>query len=130
MGSVGQWAAPHIDSGVRAALFVMDLAGPSVAAFLALLYFTSERDRSRAALAEEHRLLEAERDRSEHLLLNILPAPIAQQLRDGRTTIAESQPDVSTTCDSRATTRAPVAVTFSRRDVKASHSGPRLTTTS
>jgi len=87
--------APHIDSGVRAALWVMNLAGPSIAAFLALLYFTSERDRSRAALAEEHRLLEAEQDRSEQLLLNILPAPIARQLRDGRTTIAESQSDVT-----------------------------------
>jgi class 3 adenylate cyclase len=73
----------------------MNLAGPSIAAFLALLYFTSERDRSRAALAEEHRLLEAEQDRSEQLLLNILPAPIARQLRDGRTTIAESQSDVT-----------------------------------
>ena len=87
--------APHIDSGVRAALWALNLAGPSVAAFLALAYFTSERDRSRAALAEEHRLLEAERDRSERLLLNILPAPIAHQLRHGRTTIAESQPDVT-----------------------------------
>jgi adenylate cyclase len=87
--------APHIDSGIRAALWVMNLAGPSIAAFLALLYFTSERDRSRAALAEEHRLLEAEQDRSERLLLNILPAPIARQLRDGRTTIAESQSDVT-----------------------------------
>ena len=87
--------APHIDSGVRAALFALNLAGPSIAAFLALLYFTGERDRSRAALAEEHRLLEAEQGRSERLLLNILPAPIADRLRDGRTTIAESQPDVS-----------------------------------
>jgi guanylate cyclase len=87
--------APHIDAGVRAAMWVLNLAGPSIAAFLALAYFTSERDRSRAALAEEHRLLEAEQDRSEQLLLNILPAPIAQQLRDGQTTIAESQRDVT-----------------------------------
>ena len=87
--------APYIDSGVRAALWAMNLAGPSVAAFLALAYFTTERDRSRAALAEEHRLLEAERDRSERLLLNILPAPIADQLRHGHTTIAEGQPDVT-----------------------------------
>jgi class 3 adenylate cyclase len=87
--------APHIGSGVRAALWALDLAGPSVVAFLALAYFASERDRSRAALAEEHRLLEIERDRSERLLLNILPAPIADQLRHGPTTIAESQPDVT-----------------------------------
>jgi guanylate cyclase len=73
----------------------MNLAGPSIVAFLALLYFTNERDRTRAALVREHRLLEAEQERSERLLLNILPAPIADQLRDGATTIAESQPDVT-----------------------------------
>jgi adenylate cyclase len=88
-------SAPHIGAGVRAASFAMNLAGPSIAGFLALLYFTTERDRSRAALVEEHRLLEAEQARSERLLLNILPAPIADQLRDGATTIAESQPDVT-----------------------------------
>jgi adenylate cyclase len=85
-------SAPHIDARVRAASFVMNLAGPAIAGFLALLYFTTERDRSRAALAEQHRLLEAEQARSERLLLNILPAPIADQLRAGATTIAESRP--------------------------------------
>lgn len=87
--------APHIASGIRAGLFSLNLAGPSVAAFLALAYFTSERDRSRAALAEEHRLLEIERNRSEQLLVNILPAPIADQLRQGATKIAEGQPSVT-----------------------------------
>jgi adenylate cyclase len=67
--------APHIAAGVRAVMWVMDLAGPSLAAFFALAHFTNERDRSRAALAEEHRLIEIERDRSEQLLLNILPPP-------------------------------------------------------
>lgn len=87
--------APHIAAGFRAVMWVMNLAGPSLVAFFALAYFTNERDRSRAALAEEHRLLEIEQDRSEQLLLNILPAPIAHQLRHGRTTIAESQPAVT-----------------------------------
>ena len=88
-------SAPHIGAQVRAAMFAMNLAGPAIAGFLALLYFTTERDRSRAALAEEHRLLEAEQSRSERLLLNILPAPIADQLRGGATTIAKSEPEVT-----------------------------------
>ena len=88
-------SAPHIDREVRTALFVMNLAGPAIVAFFALLYFTTERDRTRSALAREHRLLEAEQARSERLLLNILPAPIADRLRDGATTIAEDQPDVT-----------------------------------
>ena len=88
-------SAPHIGTGIRAAAFAMNLAGPAIAGFLALLYFTHERDRSRAALVEEHRLLEAEQARSERLLLNILPGPIADQLRDGAKTIADSQPNVT-----------------------------------
>ena len=88
-------SAPYIGAGVRAALFVMNLAGPAIAAFLALFYFTTERARTRAALVHEHHLLEAEQARSERLLLNILPAPIADQLRDGATTIAESRPEVT-----------------------------------
>lgn len=87
--------APQIDAGVRATLFAMNLAGPSIAAFLALGYFTTERDRARAALTREHRLLETEQARSERLLLNVLPAPIADQLRAGETTIAEHQPEVT-----------------------------------
>jgi adenylate cyclase len=88
-------SAPHIDTGVRTAMFVTNLAGPSIVAFLALLYFSTERDRMRAALVQEHLLLEAEQARSERLLLNILPAPIAERLRDHATTIAESQPEVT-----------------------------------
>jgi class 3 adenylate cyclase len=38
---------------------------------------------------------EAERDRAEDLLLNILPAPIATQMKAGGRTIAEAHPDVS-----------------------------------
>jgi len=87
--------APTIDGSVRAALFAMNVAGPSVAAFLALLYFTDQRDRSRAALVEEHRLLEVERDRSESLLLNMLPATIAHRLRDDPSTIAETAASVT-----------------------------------
>ena len=87
--------APHIASGIRAASFAMNLTGPAVAGFLALRYFTNERDRSRAELVEAHRLLTAEQERSERLLLNILPAPIADRLRAGATTIADSRPDVT-----------------------------------
>lgn len=88
-------SAPHIDATVETAMFVVDLAGPSVVAFLAVLYFVAERDRVRSALAHQHSLLVAEQERSERLLLNILPAPIAEQLRRGEQTIAESWPEAT-----------------------------------
>lgn len=88
-------SAPHVDSAVRTAMFVIDLSGPSVVAFLALLYFVAERNRVRAALTRQHALLMVEQARSERLLLNILPATIAAQLRDHARTIAESHPNVT-----------------------------------
>ncbi len=87
--------APAIGEGVRAAMFALNLAGPTLVAFFALWYFADQRNQARAALAEEHRHLVAEQERSERLLLNVLPAAIAEQLRDGSSTIAESHPDVS-----------------------------------
>jgi class 3 adenylate cyclase len=39
--------------------------------------------------------IQAERERADRLLLNILPAPIAEQLKQGREKIAESFPDVT-----------------------------------
>lgn len=47
-------------------------------------------------LEQEHlRAIQAERERADSLLLNILPAPIAEQLKHGREKIAESFSDVT-----------------------------------
>jgi class 3 adenylate cyclase len=42
-----------------------------------------------------HDQLKAEQERSENLLLNILPKPIADRMRKGETNIADSHPDVT-----------------------------------
>ena len=49
------------------------------------------RDKERILVQE----LQEERDRSEHLLLNILPKEIAQRLKSGETDIADKHDDVS-----------------------------------
>ncbi|MGH2527379.1 MAG: adenylate/guanylate cyclase domain-containing protein, partial [Actinomycetota bacterium] len=54
-----------------------------------------ETIRTRRALDREHRALEAERERSEQLLLNILPASIAARLKQSPGPIADRYPDVS-----------------------------------
>jgi class 3 adenylate cyclase len=51
--------------------------------------------RGRRALDAEHRLLLAERERSEQLLLNVLPAQIAARLKQGEEVIADGFPDVT-----------------------------------
>ena len=56
---------------------------------LNVLHFRYQRDAAQNALNREHQLLKQEQDRSEGLLLNILPAPIAQKLKENPGLIAE-----------------------------------------
>ena len=42
-----------------------------------------------------HDQLQAEQEKSEQLLLNILPKPIAERMKNGETNIADSHPDVT-----------------------------------
>jgi adenylate cyclase len=51
--------------------------------FLVLVYFVHERERVQAALDEAHRDLQAEQDRSERLIANMLPASVAARLKSG-----------------------------------------------
>ena len=51
-----------------------------------------ERNAAFAALEKSHADLELEREKSERLLLNVLPESIAQRLKDGEATIADACP--------------------------------------
>jgi class 3 adenylate cyclase len=67
---------------------------PNVA-LLAAVLLLGEAVRNRRALDREHRLLLAEQARSERLLLNVLPAPIAARLKQAEGVIADEFPDVT-----------------------------------
>jgi adenylate cyclase len=58
-------------------------------ALLSAMLLLGETVRGRRGLDREHRLLLAERERSEQLLLNVLPAPIAARLKQGEAVIAD-----------------------------------------
>jgi class 3 adenylate cyclase len=64
-------------------------------ALMLTVVLLGETIRARQALDREHRALEAERGRSEQLLLNILPPSIAARLKHSRGPIADHYPDVS-----------------------------------
>jgi adenylate cyclase len=64
-------------------------------ALLAAVLLLGEAVRGRRALDQAHRLLLAERERSEQLLLNVLPAPIAARLKQGEEVIADGFPEVT-----------------------------------
>jgi len=70
-----------IPDPVRVAFFAGNVAGVSLTAYLLLQYFVRQRDR--------------EHERSERLLLNVLPGPIAVRLKAGETVIADRFPEAT-----------------------------------
>ena len=71
-----------LPSGFVISFFVLNIMGVTVSAYVMLAYFVEQRARA-------HRALEVERERSERLLLNVLPQPIAERLKRGTGVIAE-----------------------------------------
>jgi class 3 adenylate cyclase len=74
--------APEIPSGVEVSFFVFNILGVCTTAYVLLQYFVRARER---ALAE----LGVEREKSERLLLNVLPASVADRLKESDETIAD-----------------------------------------
>jgi guanylate cyclase len=88
-------SAPDISPEAVTVMFVLNFLGVAFVIFLALAYSMREREKSRIALAEKHRQLEFEQEKSERLLLNVLPAPIADRLKEGEGVIADRVPNVT-----------------------------------
>ncbi len=75
--------------------FALNFAAVSTIVFLLLRFATGERQKAQENLTEAHRLLLIEQERSERLLLNILPGPIAERLKSSNQTIADGFADVT-----------------------------------
>ncbi|MFN8161539.1 MAG: adenylate/guanylate cyclase domain-containing protein [Solirubrobacterales bacterium] len=73
--------APDIPGGVVVAFFALNVLGVATTAYVLLQYFVRARDREHA--------------RSERLLLNVLPGPVAARLKDDQGIIADTFPGVS-----------------------------------
>jgi guanylate cyclase len=71
-----------LPTGFVVVFFVLNVMGVTISAYAMLGYFVEQRERARIAL-------EAEQARSERLLLNVLPAPIAERLKRDTGVIAE-----------------------------------------
>jgi adenylate cyclase len=79
--------APQIPTGIIVLFFVLNVLGVTGTSYVLLQYFVRERERYAAALA-------LEQERSERLLLNVLPEPIADRLKAGESPIADAVPEV------------------------------------
>ena len=80
-------AAKEIPQGLRLAFFALNVLGVTGTCYFLLQYFVRERDHAA-------RLIAAERERSELLLLNVLPQAIAERLKSGESVIADGVSDV------------------------------------
>lgn len=75
--------------------FALNFATISAMVYLALRFALRERAQARAELEEAHARLAIEQARSERLLLNILPAPIALRLKNSEATVADGFAEVT-----------------------------------
>ena len=76
-----------IPTEITVLFFALNVLGVTGTCYFLLQYFVRERDRAAEIIA-------AERERSERLLLNVLPAPIAERLKAGESLIADGAPEV------------------------------------
>jgi len=80
--------AMPIPSGVKDTFFLMNITGTASILYGVLRYFQGQKERVMLSL-------ELEQARSEKLLLNILPAPIAERLKDNDMRIADHYDSVT-----------------------------------
>ena len=80
---------------VSVLFFALNFATVSTMVYLCLRFAVKERSRARAQLEEANAHLAVEQARSERLLLNILPGPIAHRLKNSDETIADGCAEVS-----------------------------------
>ncbi|HXF65517.1 MAG TPA: adenylate/guanylate cyclase domain-containing protein [Burkholderiales bacterium] len=87
------------ESGVTAqtiaVFFALNFAAMSAIVYFLISYFIRQRDILEARLDERNRQLAEEQEKSERLLLNILPGPIAERLKEQHSTIADGFADVT-----------------------------------
>jgi adenylate cyclase len=87
--------APHVPGAVVVTFFALNVLGTATTAYVLLQYFVRARERALAELARQHRALELEQAKSERLLLNVLPEPVAARLKEDEGIIADACPSVT-----------------------------------
>ncbi len=85
----------HVPLQTSVVFFALNFAAVATMVYWLLSFAFAERARSRARLEVAHAHLQEEQDRSERLLLNILPGPIAERLKHSNDEIADGFSEVS-----------------------------------
>jgi class 3 adenylate cyclase len=75
--------------------FALNFISVATIIYLLLRLSIAEKRKAQESLEEAHELIKIEQERSERLLLNILPGPIAERLKNSNKTIADGFADVT-----------------------------------
>lgn len=75
--------------------FALNFAAMSSILYFLVRYFVLETEKIKGRLDQQHALLLDEQNKSERLLLNVLPVNIAQRLKDNQGLIADGHADVT-----------------------------------
>jgi guanylate cyclase len=97
-GFAEPWLARHVAALPKLTVLfftVTNIAGVAAVMYGFLQYAFRGREVMQAELEEKHRLLLAEQENSERLLLNVLPGPIAARLKRSTAAIADGFSDVT-----------------------------------
>ncbi|MBK9394576.1 MAG: adenylate/guanylate cyclase domain-containing protein [Uliginosibacterium sp.] len=90
-----QLSASTIPRRISLLFFALNFATISVLVYLSMRFAIHERNQTLVKLEDAHARLALEQARSERLLLNILPARIAERLKDPEATVVDGAQDVS-----------------------------------
>jgi class 3 adenylate cyclase len=92
---LGEGTQQAVNMESIAVFFSLNFAAMSTIVYLLISYFVRQSDKLAESLNEQHKLLKQEQEKSERLLLNILPGPIASRLKEQQATIADGFADVT-----------------------------------
>jgi adenylate cyclase len=92
---LGEGMQQGVNMQTIAVFFALNFAAMSTIIYLLISYFVRQRNKLQERLDAQHKLLQEEQEKSERLLLNILPGPIATRLKEHHVTIADGFADVT-----------------------------------
>ena len=88
-------AKPTVPLRTSVVFFALNFMAVSSMIYMLLRHSIMEQQKIRSRLENAHKMLAVEQERSERLLLNILPGPIAERLKNSDQTIADGFADVT-----------------------------------
>jgi adenylate cyclase len=92
---LGEGTQQGVNMQTISVFFALNFAAMSTIVYLLISYFVRERNKLQERVDAQYRLLTQEQEKSERLLLNILPGPIAARLKEQHVTIADGFADVT-----------------------------------